>query len=308
MSWGWIIVIAMGFLPLLLIFLTGGKKKKNNKNATQNDGDDGDELSTIKKAVKNRDNRPPIYTGWRIVISADAFISRITEPIIMDNDESNKQQKNNGENENDDDENDDDDSMIVENIAMRTRERMVIVRTQLSTLQQLAQCCDLYIVAQVSSDEQERAILKSLTAAAEHDSTSTSSSLSLCDCGLNRHKILFCETARGQIAIARQLEPQLFVGTDGGVTSELSRFLPNVSRVTPTCSFVSTTLSSLSSNTGASIGSSGVADGSSSNSNQVKVYNSLNELFDSFSSWKVCRTQQLKLNIIHQNKRSREML
>lgn len=295
MSWGWIIVIAMGFLPLLLIFLTGGKKKKNNKNATQNDdGDDGDDAlsTTTKKAVKNRGNRPPIYTGWRIVISADAFISRITEPIIMDNDESNKQHKNNGENGENENDDDDDDSMIVENIAMRTRERMVIVRTQLSTLQQLAQCCDLYIVAQVSSDEQERAILKSLTAAAaaaEHDSTSTStssssSSLSLCDCGLNRHKILFCETARGQIAIARQLEPQLFVGTDGGVTSELSRFLPNVSRVTPTCSFVSTTLSSLSSNTGASIGSSGVADGSSSNSNQVKVYNSLNELFDSFSS------------------------
>ncbi|KAL0485279.1 peroxisome biogenesis protein 22 [Acrasis kona] len=101
-----------------------------------------------------------------------------------------------------------------------------IKEEHLKLLFTLAKECDLYLVAKVTSDEQEKIISSTVK-------SSTADGSSIIDAGLNENKILFCETDRGKIAIARQIEPHLYVDSDAEVVKELERFLPLVAQVTP---------------------------------------------------------------------------
>jgi hypothetical protein len=95
-------------------------------------------------------------------------------------------------------------------------------------LTRIAQECELYLVGQVKSDQEEQKIVEKVSQKTE--------TLSLVDAGLNVNKILFCETDRGKIAIARQLEPDIYVDVDETVVTELARFLPLVAMLNPTLS------------------------------------------------------------------------
>jgi hypothetical protein len=77
-----------------------------------------------------------------------------------------------------------------------------------ATLQQLARHSLLHLIACVESDADERRILGAL-----HE-------LGLFDAGLKRHRVLFCSTPLGKVAMSRQLEPSLFI--DGDATSILA--------------------------------------------------------------------------------------
>jgi hypothetical protein len=190
MSLGWIIVVIIGFIPLALVFLTGNNSARNNQQRNNQSSSSSSRNNKNNNNSKNR--RKHAYTGWRIVLTGDSFLS------IQDT-------------------------------------KTSIEPNSLSLIQRLAQECELFIVSQVNTDAKEDSILDCLRNANDTDSTSssTSNNKSICDSGLSENKILFCETQKGIIAIARQLEPDLFVGTDASVTKELSRFLPNVSHIDP---------------------------------------------------------------------------
>lgn len=49
--------------------------------------------------------------------------------------------------------------------------------------------------------------------------------------GMKTHRILFCTTTIGKIAFVRQIEPQIHVEVDSGVTSELERHVPRIVHV-----------------------------------------------------------------------------
>jgi hypothetical protein len=46
--------------------------------------------------------------------------------------------------------------------------------------------------------------------------------------GLAECKVLFCETVEGRIAVARQIEPALYVDDDPSAIKTLQRFLPSL--------------------------------------------------------------------------------
>lgn len=226
MSWGWIIVIFMGFLPLALVFLTGNRNRQQQQQQHNNQTED-------RRSSKNSGKgKRCVYSGWRIVLSADTFMSipsasalktiskkssSTAATTIADMNASHSSTSTSTST---------DDSTIMEEESATPV--TTIPRTHLALIQRLVQDCDVYIVAQVQSDAQEQSVLQCVKRKmVENDNKS------LCDCGLNEHKVLFCETSSGQIAIARQLEPDLFVGTDSKVTKELSRFLGNVSQTLP---------------------------------------------------------------------------
>ncbi len=77
-----------------------------------------------------------------------------------------------------------------------------------ATLQQLARHSLLHFIACVESDAEERRVLGALQ------------ELGLFDAGLKRHRVLFCSTPLGKVAMSRQLEPTLFI--DGDATSTLA--------------------------------------------------------------------------------------
>eukprot|EP01080_Neovahlkampfia_damariscottae_P009491 gene9491-1697_t len=73
----------------------------------------------------------------------------------------------------------------------------------------LSEECDLYFLAKVKSDQEEQKVKDDLNF-------------------FNQDKLLFCETSVGKIAMARQLEVNLYIDNDVDCLKELSRFLPFV--------------------------------------------------------------------------------
>lgn len=87
---------------------------------------------------------------------------------------------------------------------------------QLETLKHLAKECDLYLIAKVDSDEEAEEIEKLCMKS------------KLFESGLNKYKLLFCETQIGKTAIARQIEPQIYIDDDVNIIKELHRFIPSL--------------------------------------------------------------------------------
>ncbi|KAL9650063.1 hypothetical protein ABK040_003181 [Willaertia magna] len=92
---------------------------------------------------------------------------------------------------------------------------LLIVDT--SFLKILAQESDLYLVIQVSSNEEQLYYENLMKERYPF---------------FNEIKILFCETIRGKIAFSRQINPQLCIDVDKETTKELNRFLPKVCMIT----------------------------------------------------------------------------
>jgi hypothetical protein len=178
MSLGWIVVLIMGFVPLLLIYLTSGNNEENNQ---QRRGEQRNEATQKNQSNKKRNF---VYSTWRVVLVVNVFMD----------------------------------------------EQLATIKPQFaSLLSRLAQECELYIVGQVKSDREEENITKAITSA--NISTNADKTITLVDAGLNVNKILYCETDRGKIAIARQLEPDIYVDVEDGVVTELARFLPLVALI-----------------------------------------------------------------------------
>lgn len=77
-------------------------------------------------------------------------------------------------------------------------------------------CAKVYILAQVRDDAQEAAVRNALEEAQLIGMDPT--------CQIPPHRLLFCSTQPGKIAIVRQLEPSLHVDSNSAVLSELKRF------------------------------------------------------------------------------------
>jgi hypothetical protein len=59
MSLGWIIVIVMGFVPLLLVYLTSGNTEENQPRR------DGARNDTTPRSTKKKNF---VYSSWRVVL------------------------------------------------------------------------------------------------------------------------------------------------------------------------------------------------------------------------------------------------
>lgn len=90
-----------------------------------------------------------------------------------------------------------------------------------AALQRLAQEADLYIVAQVDSDDKEKMVMD----AVKHR-------WQLLNHGVAECKVLFCETKVGRVAIARQIEPAIYIDRDEQTVLELKRFIRRVGLIT----------------------------------------------------------------------------
>jgi len=88
---------------------------------------------------------------------------------------------------------------------------------RLQLLKKIAKESDVYIIIQVSNDDEQNYYQDLMEKKYGF---------------FNSVKILFCETVRGKIAFARQVNPSVCIDVDRETTRELNRFLPFVSIVT----------------------------------------------------------------------------
>eukprot|EP01012_Entosiphon_sulcatum_P057633 TRINITY_DN81440_c0_g1_i1.p1 TRINITY_DN81440_c0_g1~~TRINITY_DN81440_c0_g1_i1.p1 ORF type:complete len:227 (-),score=26.66 TRINITY_DN81440_c0_g1_i1:9-668(-) len=94
--------------------------------------------------------------------------------------------------------------------------------SEVSILQHLASACDLYFVARVDSDAEAEFI------------KSACEQCDLFKSGLQPCKVLFCSTLKGKQAIARQLQPSIYVDSDIATVEYLAPHLPHIA-VIHTC-------------------------------------------------------------------------
>ena len=95
-----------------------------------------------------------------------------------------------------------------------------------AVLKQLAAASDLYLVITVDDDDTEAAMQALLL------------SHGIMDAGLDRRKVLFTSTPLGRSSIARQLEVDLYIESDGENVKRLQGHVPNIVHVLPTASTV----------------------------------------------------------------------
>lgn len=82
-------------------------------------------------------------------------------------------------------------------------------------LKQIAKSAEVYLITQVGSDDAEKAVMAALQAAGVVGSG--------CGC-VPAHKVLFCSTDIGRIALVRQITPDLHVDASADIVKELARF------------------------------------------------------------------------------------
>jgi len=83
----------------------------------------------------------------------------------------------------------------------------------------LVQRSDLYLITRCNSDAIEREVLKVLEDA------------KLFENGLNRHKVLFCETSLGKGSIVRQLDPKLHIDDELNILTSLIPYIPKLALI-----------------------------------------------------------------------------
>eukprot|EP01060_Flectonema_neradi_P002437 TRINITY_DN114_c1_g2_i1.p1 TRINITY_DN114_c1_g2~~TRINITY_DN114_c1_g2_i1.p1 ORF type:complete len:225 (+),score=26.04 TRINITY_DN114_c1_g2_i1:47-676(+) len=94
-------------------------------------------------------------------------------------------------------------------------------------LQNVAKTCDLHVVRLVNNEAEEKETLEILR------------QCGALEAGLKEHCVLFCETIVGKQAIARQLNPSIYIEGIQDIVSYISPHVPHVGFITdssPTCS------------------------------------------------------------------------
>ncbi|XP_026190508.1 peroxisome biogenesis protein 22 [Cyclospora cayetanensis] len=91
------------------------------------------------------------------------------------------------------------------------------VRTSiLGDFLRLCRLSSLYTVTQVADDAEEEKILDILEKCASFET------------GLNRHRVMFCDTCHGAVSMIRQLQPQMHIEDNGWITTQLEGKVPRV--------------------------------------------------------------------------------
>ena len=100
-----------------------------------------------------------------------------------------------------------------------------IVALAVPVLAQLARCCQLVLVTQMEAENSG--------AARESEVRRLLQEAGLMAAGLREHRVLFCSTAKGKVAIIRHLQPALAVDSDAEVVSLVRPHIVDVVHVTP---------------------------------------------------------------------------
>lgn len=113
--------------------------------------------------------------------------------------------------------------VVFEETSPEELQKHAVVRPAVvDVLLELAQACDLYLMARLLDDESE---VNALTALESVGLFSFG--------GLNRNKVLFCSTEAGKTSFVRQLEPDWHIDTSMETISQLSRFVRYELHVSP---------------------------------------------------------------------------
>jgi len=108
-----------------------------------------------------------------------------------------------------------------------------VIQDAAAVLKKLAAVCDLYLMHTCDSDAAEATVL------------STLDSLELFRAGLQKHKMLFCQTAIGRAHMCRQLEAHVHIDTDWDVLKILKPHIPELYCIAASTSVTARQYSSL---------------------------------------------------------------
>lgn len=113
--------------------------------------------------------------------------------------------------------------VVFEEIFPEELQKHAVVRPAVvDVLLELAQTCDLYLMARLLDDESEANALTALESVGLFSVA-----------GFNRNKVLFCSTEAGKTSFVRQLEPDWHVDTSMETISQLSRFIRYELHISP---------------------------------------------------------------------------
>ncbi|CAM9494091.1 unnamed protein product, partial [Laminaria digitata] len=126
------------------------------------------------------------------------------------------------------------------------RDEWSVNESALRALALLNEVASVFLVCWVESDEEERRVkevalsrgltssgLTTSTSAASASSSSPASLAGAFPTGIPEHRLLFCSSHIGQVAIVRQLTPSLHIGGPIALLEGIYRFVPSLVRIDP---------------------------------------------------------------------------
>eukprot|EP00904_Undaria_pinnatifida_P006581 jgi/Undpi1/3052/HiC_scaffold_15.g06428.m1 len=112
--------------------------------------------------------------------------------------------------------------------------KLSVIEPALKALALLNEVASVYLISWVESDEEEKRV-KDMALSCGLISTTNSAALSADanPTGIPEHRLLFCSSHVGQVAIIRQLTPSLHVGGLIPLLEGIYRFVPSLVRIDP---------------------------------------------------------------------------
>ncbi|CAG9477285.1 conserved Plasmodium protein, unknown function [Plasmodium vivax] len=111
-------------------------------------------------------------------------------------------------------------SLCLNDIVLKiTGNNVHIVESSLEPFNKLCAISELFVIAQISNDVQEKNIIDLFK------------KLGLFDKGLKEHRLMFCTTSNGRASMIRQLCPLTHVDNDETVIKTLTGKIPNVVQI-----------------------------------------------------------------------------
>lgn len=107
--------------------------------------------------------------------------------------------------------------LIEENSANQLQEAVTMKELAMDIMKHVLLYTDVYLVAQVLDEVAQAVVLGTLEA-----SGLVGREASMIPC----HRVLFCSTSEGKVAIVRQLDPDLHIDGDAETVEALKRFIP----------------------------------------------------------------------------------
>ncbi|KAL8273236.1 hypothetical protein Esti_002852 [Eimeria stiedai] len=93
---------------------------------------------------------------------------------------------------------------------------LTLRRSEAETFLHLCGLCSLYTITQVADDNEEAELLSVLDECGAFDA------------GLQRHRVMFCDSLPGAVAMVRQLQPLIHIEDDSWVAEQLNSKVANV--------------------------------------------------------------------------------
>ncbi|CAB1119688.1 unnamed protein product [Ectocarpus sp. CCAP 1310/34] len=114
----------------------------------------------------------------------------------------------------------------------------VAIESAVRVLALLNEVASVFLVAWVQSDLDESlvkdiALSSGLTGPSGRDTSDPSAALTANATGIPEHRLLFCSSHIGQVAVVRQLTPSLHIGGPIALLEGICRFVPSLLRIDP---------------------------------------------------------------------------